>query len=463
MHRSAEKRDATRTLRVKAGIPWRVPATLHSVRHPFAAHKSSPKQVGNEPHVSALGPTDQSLLHALLDMTTDAVMVIDKTGAIVLVNQMAETSFGYAAGEMRGVMSSSLIAPTDAEIHSQLRADFLANHAVLQNNTSQPPSFLKLRRKDGITFTAEVKFKPTKHQGHHVSLLIVRDVTERIALAEQLRRSQRLDAIGKLTTGIAHDFNNILSVININLDACRQRAAEDPITVAYIDRCFNATKLSASMTSRLLAFAREATRGQRQAVTASTYVSSAVALLRYSLGKHIAVTEAYEDAAWLCYVDPGQLENAIINMAINARDAMPKGGMLKFSVTCKTVSDAEDAKALGIIPGEYITIDVDDTGIGLSDEAASRAFEPFFTTKGPSKGTGLGLSMVHKFAAQAAGSTRLMNKPEGGVLGQILLPRFIDTKLARQMGHIKSNQDQKQNNEKKIGEHDEHGAENCPR
>jgi PAS domain S-box-containing protein len=394
------------------------------------------------------------MLQAILDITDDAVIIVEKTGTIALVNGTAESMFGYGAGEMQGLPSASLVAPSDIEAHKQLQTYFLANRTAPQRHPVQ----IRVRRKDGSKFAAELKFTFTMHQARQVSLLIVRDVTERAALTEQLRRSQRLDAIGKLTTGIAHDFNNILSVININLDACRDRAIEDPTTVAYIDRCFSATKLSASMTSRLLAFAREATRGQHQAVTASTYVSSAVALLRYGLGKRIAVIEEYNDAAWLCYIDPGQLENAVINLAINARDAMPKGGTLKFSVGCCIIADAAEAKALGIVPGEYVAVEVDDTGVGLSDEAAARAFEPFFTTKGPSKGTGLGLSMVQKFAAQAAGCACLINKPEGGVLGRILMPRFIDTKLAHQQGPISNVQKNKEN---KIGEHDEHGEAYC--
>jgi PAS domain S-box-containing protein len=246
------------------------------------------------------------------------------------------------------------------------------------------------------------------------------EVTEKRALEEHLRQAQKMEAIGQLTGGIAHDFNNLLGVIVGNIDLLRADVA-DPKLEARLDRVIAAAERDAALTHRLLAFARRQTL-QPVVTDIGRLVGEMTTLFRRVLGEAIRIEVAREDGLWPCLIDPSQLESAILNLAVNARDAMPQGGRLTIA-TRNVALDPADARRSDMTPGDYIQVSVTDTGTGMAQEVAARAFEPFFTTKEVGQGSGLGLSMVYGFVSQSGGHVRLDSLPGRGTTVMLYLPR----------------------------------------
>jgi PAS domain S-box-containing protein len=244
---------------------------------------------------------------------------------------------------------------------------------------------------------------------------IARDVTAQHVIEEQLRQAQKMEAVGQLTGGIAHDFNNLLGVIVGNLDLLSLKLARHSAERELVERAVAAAERGGALTHRLLAFARRQTLLPQQ-VNPGVLVTEVAQLLRRTLGERIELTVAIDAGLWDCYVDPGQLETALVNLAINARDAMPDGGGMKISARNATVGADGEAgmPEPGVSPGRYVVISVADTGQGMEEAVRARAFEPFFTTKGVGRGSGLGLSMVHGFVEQSGGHVRLDSAPGSG-------------------------------------------------
>lgn len=250
----------------------------------------------------------------------------------------------------------------------------------------------------------------------------VQDVTAQRALQNQLRQSQKLEAIGYLAGGIAHDFNNILAGIVANLDVLALRYEGKPEDTELIERAMMAAEQGAASTQRLLAFARK--QPLHPVVTdVSALVAGMLTLVRQTLGEHMEVTIRRTSDVWPCLVDPGQLENAVLNLAINARDAMPTSGRLTVEVMNTHVDGGFPDVVDAVAAGDYVLIAVADTGTGMSPDVAARAFEPFFTTKELGKGTGLGLSMVYGFARQSGGYVRIVSEVGHGTTVKLYLPR----------------------------------------
>ncbi|MGP9821362.1 response regulator [Salinarimonas sp. NSM] len=246
-----------------------------------------------------------------------------------------------------------------------------------------------------------------------------REIAEREKAEETLRQVQKMEAVGQLTGGVAHDFNNLLAATLSSLELLAKRVPEDDAKARrYLENALTATERGAALTHRLLAFAR------RQALAPTTLdiaglVSGMMDLLRRSLGPMIDVETRFPDALPPVRVDANQLELALLNLAVNARDAMPEGGRLVVSASETTVAEDDPA---GLTPGRYVRITVRDGGCGMDAQTLARATEPFFTTKEIGKGTGLGLSMVHGLAAQSGGTLRLASEPGVGTEAVILLP-----------------------------------------
>jgi len=259
---------------------------------------------------------------------------------------------------------------------------------------------------------------------------VVRDVTAERAAAEQLkateealRQSQKMEAVGQLTGGIAHDFNNLLTGIVGSLDLLQTRLKQgrtDNVT-RYIDAAMTSANRAAALTHRLLAFARRQPLVPKS-VDANQLVVSLEDLLRRTIGEAIDLVIIASDDLWTTLCDPNQLESALLNLAINARDAMPGGGKLTISTTNVRL-DGVIADTPALSPGDYICIDVTDTGTGMSAEVAARAFDPFFTTKPLGHGTGLGLSMIYGFARQSNGRAAIDSKLGRGTSVKLYLPR----------------------------------------
>ncbi len=249
---------------------------------------------------------------------------------------------------------------------------------------------------------------------------LVAEMAERERAEATLRQSQKLQAVGQLAGGIAHDFNNLLTTILGALDMLRGRMAggQDPL-LRMIDNALQAAERGTRLTSQLMSFSRR----QRLAPVPTNMNETLVALielLNSTLGREIAIHTEFADGLWPAMVDPSQVEAAILNLAVNARDAMPQGGVLTFTTSNITVDAGR-----GMAAGDYVAVRVSDDGLGMADDIVNLAFEPFFTTKEPGQGSGLGLSQVHGLAVQSGGDVRIQSAPGKGTTVTLLLPRAV--------------------------------------
>lgn len=241
----------------------------------------------------------------------------------------------------------------------------------------------------------------------------------------QLRQSQKMEAVGQLTGGIAHDFNNMLSIVIGSLELARRRLRKEPDRAEqYIDNALEGAQSAAGLTARLLAFSRQAPLAPRP-LDPNKLVGGMSELLRRTIGENMKVETVLAGGAWRVHVDPQLLENAVLNLCVNARDAMPDGGNLTVE-TSNTSLDEDYARAHSeVTAGQYVLISVSDTGVGMSPEVIARAFDPFYTTKGLGRGTGLGLSQVFGFVKQSGGHIKIYSEVGQGTSVKIYLPRWI--------------------------------------
>ena len=251
-------------------------------------------------------------------------------------------------------------------------------------------------------------------------LLILRFVAARRAVEERAHHAERLESVGKLTGGIAHDFNNMLAIVIGSLDLAHRRLARGDSNVArYIDNAMDGAMRAAELTRRLLAFSRNHPLAPA-AIDVNTLIRTTGELLRRTIGSSVEIEFDFEPEVWPTFVDPGQLENALVNLAVNARDAMPDGGRL--TIATENRPGASGGK-------DHVVLTVIDTGFGMSREVASRAFEPFYTTKDVGRGTGLGLSQIHGFVTQSGGDVTIASMPGEGTSVTMLLPRHTGPEI----------------------------------
>ena len=251
------------------------------------------------------------------------------------------------------------------------------------------------------------------------------DITEKLRDEAALRQGQKMEATGQLTGSMAHDFNNILQVIRANLDLLKGEAGDNVAMLSRVQSATAAADRGARLTQQLLAFARRQPLTP-QPTNIARLVGDLADLMRHSLGERIAIELRLADHPWNARIDAGQLENTILNLAINARDAMPDGGTVRVEVSNATLDRRYAALHPDVTPGPYVLVDVSDTGIGMPPEVAAQAFDPFFTTKGDGKGTGLGLSMVYGFVRQSNGHIRIDSAIGQGTSIKLYLPRTED-------------------------------------
>jgi signal transduction histidine kinase len=243
-------------------------------------------------------------------------------------------------------------------------------------------------------------------------------------LNERLRRSQRLEAVGQLTGGVAHDFNNLLTVVMGNAELLVELNTDNPTQRQLAEMIGTAAQRGAELTQRLLAFARKQALDPK-VVDVNELVAGMDTLLRRSLGEHIEIELIRGAGLWPALVDPGQLENALLNLCLNARDAMPGGGRLTLETANARLDADYAAQQAEVTPGQYVMLAVSDTGEGIAPEHLQRVFEPFFTTKDKGKGTGLGLAMVYGFTKQSAGHVTVYSEPGDGTTVRLYLPRAV--------------------------------------
>ncbi len=363
----------------------------------------------------------QQQFELLVQSVTDyAIFMLTPDGTVASWNAGAQRIKGYEPHEVIGSHFSRFYRD-DERAAGQPAA---ALHTAAAEGRFESEGWRV--RKDGTQFWANVVIDPIRNAQGELSgfAKVTRDVTEKrdaqLALErarEALFQSQKLDAIGQLTGGVAHDFNNLLMVVLSSLELLKRRLPDDEKSRRLIDNAMQGARRGVTLTKRMLAFAR---RQQLDpvAVDVPALVGGMHDLLARSLGPTIRIELDFEPAILPVFVDPNQLELAVLNLAVNARDAMPQGGVLGISARLEAVAEPGSKLA----PGEYVCLSITDTGSGMSEETLAHAAEPFFTTKGVGKGTGLGLPMVHGLAAQSGGRFALRSAEGRGTTAELWLP-----------------------------------------
>jgi PAS domain S-box-containing protein len=348
-------------------------------------------------------------------VTDYAIYMLDTQGVITNWNAGAERIKGYRAKEIIGQHFSVFYSPKDREDGLPARA-----LAIAARDRRFEAEGWRIR-KDGSRFWANVIVYAV-HDDAGVLIgfaKVTRDMTERRAVEEQLRQSQKMEAVGQLTNGVAHDFNNLLATIIPNLELAEQHIKEARV-LKHLADAMRAAERGAQLTNQLLAFSRHQELST-EPVDVNQLVSEVSEMLPRTIGPTIAIDTVVDEDAWWAMTEPGQLELAILNLAINARDAMSSGG--KLTISTKNIAHGNGRRLPALDPGDYVMISVADTGTGMSEEVRSRAFEPFFTTKEMGRGTGLGLSMVYGFAKQSGGTVTIESEIGEGTTLRIYLPR----------------------------------------
>ncbi|MBZ2208354.1 PAS domain S-box protein [Massilia soli] len=354
-------------------------------------------------------------LTATMESVGDAILALDSQWNVVYINRHGEALLHVTREELIGErlwekFPEAVGSTFDTEYHrcveQQVAVRFEEYFAPLQKhfeiNAYPAP--------DGLT-------------------VYFRDITQQRMLAEQMIQAQKLESLGRLTGGVAHDFNNLLTVILGNAEMLVEQAVPDTTGHLLADMIFAAAQRGAAMTQRLLAFARKQALEPVPA-DLNALVGGTDQLLRHTLGSHIEIAMRRTNGLWLTLVDPGQLESALLNLAINARDAMPDGGVLTIETANTSLDEVYASNYSGVTPGDYVMLAVSDSGSGIAPDMLARVFEPFYTTKQMGKGTGLGLAMVYGFVMQSKGHVAISSELGHGTTVKIYLPRLAGGELA---------------------------------
>jgi PAS domain S-box-containing protein len=363
---------------------------------------------------------NEAHLRGVMERVPDGVITSDEHGLIETFNPAAERIFGYAAQEVRGQNVQILMPEPDRSQHAKYIADYLrtGEGRIIGIGPRQAIG----RCKDGVAFPIELDVAEMWTGRKRLFVAVVRDITQREETENRLRQAQKMEAVGQLTGGVAHDFNNLLTVILGNLELLAQRGANDPAQHDLVETAARAALRGADLTRRLLAFSRKQPLNPVP-TDVNVLVSRMAELFRRTLGDQVQVDAVTAGGLWPAMVDAAQLENALLNLAINARDAMPAGGRLSIETANAHLDQGYADGNAEVKAGQYVMIAVSDTGVGMAPEVAARAFEPFFTTKETGKGSGLGLSMVYGFVKQSGGHVSIYSEAGHGTAVKLYLPK----------------------------------------
>ncbi|WFU13429.1 PAS domain S-box protein (plasmid) [Rhizobium sp. CB3090] len=360
-------------------------------------------------------------LRSILATVPDSMVVIDERGTITSFSAAAEKLFGYRSDEVLGQNVHMLMPSPDREAHDGYISHYLTTG---ERRIIGYGRVVRGQKKDGSTFPMELSVGEAISNGKRIFTGFIRDLTGRHRIEEELRQAQKMEAIGQLTGGLAHDFNNLLTVISGNLEMLEMSLSEDRQR-SLLREAQDAADDGAKLTGQLLAFGRRQPLNPK-ALDVGSLVSGFSELLRRTLGETIELRTIVTGNHNHALVDGSQLQNALLNLALNARDAMPRGGRLTIEISKAHLDIDYTQMYPQLRPGDFVLISITDTGVGMSKEVKARAFEPFFTTKGVGSGTGLGLSMVYGFVKQLGGHIQLYSEPGQGTSIRIFLPAVED-------------------------------------
>ncbi len=359
----------------------------------------------------------EARLASIIDTAADAIIVVDEKGAIQSANPSCASIFGYGPDELAGRHASILLPPHMRKGLDKFLSGLLGSGGIWE---------MEAQRKSGETIPLNVAVAEWRDgEGNRFRTAILRDLSERKRNEEALANARRLEAVGQLAGGVAHDFNNLLSVIAGNLDLAQDRI-DDETARLLLRRALDAAEKGASLNRKLLSLARKrALRPER--LNLNDRVEETAKLLMSTVGEHIAVATDLADGLWTTLADPGEVDSAILNLAANARDALPNGGRIAIA-TSNFALGATDAAKLSAEakPGNYVCLSIADNGVGMPESVREKAMDPFFTTKNSGAGTGLGLTSVASFARQSGGFATISSAPGKGCAVRICLPRCLD-------------------------------------
>ncbi len=420
-------------------------------------YRPSAEQIASVYTELAHSRASEERARALLDAAPDALVVVDGTGHIVMVNAQTEQLFGYLREELLG-QSIEVLVPERAHAgHVEKRQRFIDHPSVRPMGSGLD---LAGRRKDGSEVPVEISLSPLQTRDGVLVSAAIRDSTERRAAQQALHaaheeleqrvrertaeleqtnralqaemadrqkaesalyQAQKMEAVGQLTGGVAHDFNNLLTVIMGNLQILAKQLHTDALASELIQAALKAAKRGSDLNRTLLAFSRKQ-RLVPVALNVNELIDGMVGILRRTLGEQVQIVLQRAESIPLAMADPAQLETALLNLAVNARDAMPQGGTLTIETDAVAFDEHSAALEGDLQPGRYVMLAVSDVGIGMTPEVAARVFEPFFTTKETGKGSGLGLAMVYGFAKQSGGHVKIYSELGIGTTVKLYLP-----------------------------------------
>jgi PAS domain S-box-containing protein len=354
----------------------------------------------------------------LFEANPEAMFVYDyDTLRILAVNEAATARYGYSREEFLALTLRDIRPPEDqARLDEELRdrPDWGAVRRGIRHRT-----------KDGRVLDVELVARPIEFAGRRARLVLARDVTAQRQLEEQLRQSQKMEAVGQLAGGIAHDFNNLLTAILGSTQLLLHSTGPDDPRREDIEAIQQAGLRAADLTRQLLAFSRRQVLAPK-VLDVNAVVVNMDKMLRRLIGEHIALATVLDPAAGTVNADPGQLEQVLLNLAVNARDAMPDGGQLTIETARVTLGSEYAEQHHRLPPGDYVRLAVSDTGVGMDEATRAHLFEPFFTTKEVGKGTGLGLATVYGIVKQSGGYVWVYSEPGHGTTVKVYLPRVGD-------------------------------------
>jgi PAS domain S-box-containing protein len=356
---------------------------------------------------------------ALMEHANDAIFILDPNGTILEANRQSETLLGRDRDEIVGQHISAFGRGSGDEAPENVQR---FREALVRGGG--PVDNVAFLRGDGREIAVDFSMSLNDIDGKASVLSIGRDVTERRSLEAQLLQSQKMESMGRLAGGVAHDFNNLLGIITGYSDLLRRRLATgDPRLTRYVDDIVGAAHRAAGLTRQLLAFSRNQVL-QPRILDLNVAVSEAERMLRRLIGEDIEIAMSLEEHLGPVKADPGQIDQVLMNLAVNARDAMPRGGRLTIETGNVLLDQVDVRPHPGVKAGRYVMVAVGDTGYGMTEEVRARIFEPFFTTKEVGKGTGLGLATVHGIVKQSGGHLSVDSEPGRGTTFKIYLPRI---------------------------------------
>ncbi len=362
---------------------------------------------------------NREFLNNIIENVTVTVLAKDAhTLRYVLVNKAAEKLWGVSRGELIGKTAHDVFGKETADLidrHDRKLMESGSNLYASEHIIETP------RNGKRLVTTSRIAIRDRMGEVQYL-LGVVEDVTERKRIEDQLRQAQKMEAIGNLTGGVAHDFNNLLTAITGTIDILAEAVAQKPELVAITELISDAADRGAELTSQLLAFARKQPLQPRK-TEVNSLVAESEKLVLPTLGAQIEIETILAPDLWPALVDPTQLSSALLNLAINARDAMPDGGKLTLETSNVSLGRSDASPQSDVLPGDYVLIAVSDTGTGIPEAIRDKIFEPFFTTKGFGDGTGLGLAMVYGFLKQSGGHIKVYSEEGHGTTFRIYLPR----------------------------------------